>query len=68
MLKATQAKSSVMMEVVKLPLSTDRGEWLAINLMEFFNAITMIYSLLEDFCTDEACPKMTATPKVGLVN
>ena len=53
-----------MLEVVMLPHGEDMNEWLTVNIIEFYNAISMFYTTLEDFCTDETCPKMTASDKV----
>jgi len=48
---------------VKLPQGEDENEWLAVNTVDFFNQINMLYGTITEFCTDEACPVMAAGPK-----
>ena len=43
-----------------VPLSKYR---LAVNTVDFFNAITLLYGTLVEYCTDEACPMMCAGAK-----
>ena len=45
---------------VKLPEGEDLNEWLAINLVDFYNQISMLYSTITDVCTEESCPIMSA--------
>eukprot|EP00461_Guttulinopsis_vulgaris_P004662 UN04664 len=44
-------------ESVKLPPNTDLNEWLAINTVDFFNELNLIFGTIEQSCN---CPKMTA--------
>eukprot|EP00158_Paraphelidium_tribonemae_P004686 Partr_v1_DN26910_c0_g1_i1_m7157 putative MOB kinase activator len=48
---------------VACPPGQDKTEWLAINTVDFFNQINMIYGCLTEFCTADACPVMTAGKK-----
>lgn len=41
----------------------DLNEWLAVNTVDFYNAISVLYSTLEDFCTDRTCEIMSAGGK-----
>ncbi|XP_073272226.1 MOB kinase activator-like 1A [Primulina huaijiensis] len=50
-------------EVVVLPPGEDLNEWLAVNTVDFFNQVTVLYATLSEFCTPENCPKMSAGPK-----
>lgn len=50
-------------EAVKLPEGEDRDEWVAVNTVDFFNQINMLYGTLTEFCTAETCPCMSAGPK-----
>lgn len=50
-------------EAVLLPPGEDLNEWLAVNTVDFLNAISVLYATLGDYCTDAACPKMTAGAK-----
>lgn len=50
-------------EAVKLPPGEDVREWLAVNTVDMYNAISVLYLTLVDFCTDASCPTMSAGPK-----
>jgi MOB kinase activator 1 len=47
---------------VKLPAGHDLDDWLAYNLIQFFNSLTCIWGPLAKYCTVQSCPKMTAGP------
>ncbi|PJF33211.1 MAG: hypothetical protein CUN57_02760, partial [Phototrophicales bacterium] len=48
---------------VKLPDSEDKNEWLAVNTVDFFNQINLLYGSITEYCTPESCPTMNAGPK-----
>ncbi|XP_021570785.1 deoxycytidine kinase [Carlito syrichta] len=48
---------------VMLPEGEDLNEWVAVNTVDFFNQINMLYGTITDFCTEESCPVMSAGPK-----
>ncbi|ORZ34153.1 Mob1/phocein [Catenaria anguillulae PL171] len=48
---------------VKLPEGESEDEWLAVNTVDFFNQINMLYGTITEFCTPHDCPVMTAGPK-----
>uniref|UniRef100_A0A803M8L7 MOB kinase activator-like 1A n=2 Tax=Chenopodium quinoa TaxID=63459 RepID=A0A803M8L7_CHEQI len=50
-------------EAVKLPPGEDFNEWLAVNTVDFFNQVNILYGTLTEFCTATSCPTMTAGPK-----
>ncbi|XP_066387703.1 MOB kinase activator-like 1A [Miscanthus floridulus] len=50
-------------EAVRLPIGEDLSEWLAVNTVDFFNHINVLYSTLMEFCTPHTCPVMAAGPK-----
>ncbi|CAA2964679.1 Hypothetical predicted protein [Olea europaea subsp. europaea] len=50
-------------EAVQLPLGEDVNEWLAINTVDFFNQVSILYATLTEFCTESSCPIMSAGPK-----
>ena len=50
-------------EAVLLPPGEDLNEWLAVNTVDFYNAISMLYATLAEYCTDGSCPTMCAGPK-----
>lgn len=58
-----------MRQAVKLPNGEDRNEWIAMNTIEQFNTLTMVYDIIADFCTVKSCPLMSAaSPKGEYVN
>ena len=48
---------------VVLPAGEDLEEWLAVNTIEVYNEINLLYGVLAEFCTVETCPLMSAGPK-----
>ncbi len=48
---------------VELPKGENLNEWFAVNTIEFFNEISLIYGCLTEFCTAETCPTMSAGPR-----
>jgi len=48
---------------VKLPPDEDSNEWLAVNIIDFFNQINLLYGSITEFCTPKSCPVMSAGPK-----
>ena len=48
---------------VQLPEGEDVDEWVAVNTVDFFNQINMLYGTITEFCTEERCPIMSAGPK-----
>jgi len=48
---------------VKLPEGEDLNEWLAVNTVDFFNQINMLYGTITEFCTPQSCSVMSAGPK-----
>jgi len=45
---------------VALPESEDLNEWLAVNTVDFFNQINLLYGSISEFCTPQSCPTMSA--------
>lgn len=48
---------------VRLPKGENINDWIAINLVDFFNELSLLWGVITDVCTDESCPKMTAGSK-----
>ncbi|XP_045584078.2 MOB kinase activator-like 1 isoform X2 [Procambarus clarkii] len=48
---------------VMLPEGEDLNEWVAVNTVDFFNQINMLYGTITEMCTEESCPVMSAGPK-----
>jgi len=55
--------SGNMRAAVVLPQGEDLNEWLAVNTVDFFNEISLLYGTITDFCTKESCPLMSAGDK-----
>jgi MOB kinase activator 1 len=47
---------------VRLPEGEDINEWYAVNIVDFWNQISMLYSTTSDYCTATTCPVMCAGP------
>eukprot|EP01137_Pigoraptor_chileana_P002961 Opistho-2@42492 len=48
---------------VKLPPGENLNEWLAVNTLDFYNQINMLFGGLREHCTSESCPVMSAGEK-----
>ncbi|EGD87221.1 uncharacterized protein TERG_03471 [Trichophyton rubrum CBS 118892] len=48
-------------KAVKLPDGEDVNEWLAVNLVDFYNQINLLYGSITEFCSPQTCPEMKAT-------
>jgi len=48
---------------VQLPKGEDLHEWLAMNIVDFFNQINLLYGTISEFCTSSICPVMSAGSK-----
>ncbi len=48
---------------VELPTGEDLYEWLAVNTIEFYNEISLLYGTQVEYCNSETCPVMSAGPK-----
>ncbi len=57
--KATLGSGNMRSAVV-LPKGEDLNEWLAVNTVDFFNEISLLYGTITDYCTKDACPVMNA--------
>lgn len=47
---------------VTLPEGEDVNEWIAVNTVDFYNQINMLYGTITEFCTPDECPVMSAGP------
>ena len=52
-----------MQQAVLLPEGEDINEWLAMNTIEFYNQINILYGVVQGFCTEATCPTMSAGAK-----
>ncbi|KAG8418898.1 Mitotic exit network component [Metarhizium acridum] len=55
-------------KVVKLPEGEDENEWLAVNMVDFYNQINLLYGAITEFCSPQSCPEMKATDEYGPPN
>ncbi|KAH7061260.1 Mob1/phocein [Macrophomina phaseolina] len=53
--------SGSLRKAVQLPEGEDLGEWLAVNVVDFYNQINLIYGSITEFCSPQSCPEMKAT-------
>ncbi|KAM3419413.1 hypothetical protein BST61_g5342 [Cercospora zeina] len=53
--------SGSLRKVVQLPEGEDRDEWLAVNVVDFYNQINLLYGAITEFCSPQSCPEMKAT-------
>jgi len=60
--KATLGSGNMRSAVV-LPKGEDLCEWLAVNTVDFFNEISLLYGTITEFCTPSTCPVMSAGPQ-----
>eukprot|EP00955_Chlamydomonas_euryale_P082977 363789-Chlamydomonas_euryale.AAC.1 len=51
------------MEAVVLPPGEAQDEWLAVNTVDFYNAIAVLFFTLEEYCTERTCEVMAAGGK-----
>jgi len=59
----TTLGSGDLRQAVKLPDGENLNEWLAVNTVDFFNQINLLYGSIAEFCIPESCPVMNAGPK-----
>jgi len=52
-----------MQQAVQLPSGECINEWIAVNTLDFYNEINLLYGAIQGFCTDQSCPKMSAGSK-----
>lgn len=45
-------------ELIRQPKGVDKNEWIANNIVAFFNHVNSLYNVLCDFCTPTTCPSM----------
>jgi len=50
-------------EAVMLPKGEDLNEWLSVHTLDFFNEVSLLYGTIEEFCTKDNCPVMSAGAK-----
>ncbi|ODV91694.1 hypothetical protein CANCADRAFT_74632 [Tortispora caseinolytica NRRL Y-17796] len=48
--------------IVILPRYVDLGDWLALNMFEFFSNLKQFHLVIDEFCTARTCPSMSAGP------
>ncbi|KAI6176293.1 Mob1/phocein family protein [Aphelenchoides bicaudatus] len=50
-------------QVVKLPDDEKFDDWLAVNTVDFFNRVNLLYGTISDACTPQSCPTMSGGTK-----
>lgn len=61
--KATLHSGLDLSQVVKVPDDQEYEDWIAVNVVDFFNRINIIYGTVCEICTDASCPMMSGGPK-----
>jgi MOB kinase activator 1 len=51
-----------MKDALRLPEGEDINEWFTVNVVDFYNELSILYATVADVCTRESCPKMQAGP------
>ncbi|OLL24986.1 Maintenance of ploidy protein mob1 [Neolecta irregularis DAH-3] len=51
---------------VQLPEGEDVDEWLAVNVVDFYNHANMLYATVAEVCGPETCPIMNAGPRYDI--
>ncbi|CAF0891735.1 unnamed protein product, partial [Didymodactylos carnosus] len=46
-------------ELIRQPAGVDKNEWIASNIVSFFNHVNLLYGAMSDYCTQSICPTMT---------
>ncbi|EGG20435.1 Mob1-like protein [Cavenderia fasciculata] len=57
--KAGLLNGTMIKDSVKCPQGEDENDWVAIHTIEIYNTVNYCYAFVQDFCTDQTCPKMT---------
>ena len=47
---------------VKCPEGTNPNDWISMHAVEFYNQLTLFFTMLQGNCTSESCPHMCAGP------
>jgi len=45
---------------VKLPPGENLNDWIAVAIVDFFNQLSILYAPVQEHCTEETCPEMSA--------
>lgn len=61
-IKGTLGGMGATAESVDPPPGQDVNDWIAMNLIEFYNQLNMFFTAISDECTQESCPKMCSGP------
>ncbi|KJE94944.1 mob1 [Capsaspora owczarzaki ATCC 30864] len=49
-------------EAVRVPAGEKDNEWLAVNTLDFYNQLNLMYGSIRELCTEATCPTMSAGP------
>lgn len=50
----------LLFQLLSFMLGEDPNEWIAVNTVDFFNQINMLYGTITEFCTEDTCCIMSA--------
>ncbi|EFA77318.1 Mob1-like protein [Heterostelium album PN500] len=57
-LKEGFLKGTLVRDSVKCPPGEVENDWIAIHTIEIYNTMNHCYAFVQDYCTEEGCPKM----------
>ena len=60
--QATLGAGTNLKDAVKLPKGENLNDWLANGVVDFYDILVQLYSLIKDECTPQSCPEMKAGP------
>lgn len=60
--EATVGNNADFRMAVTLPEGEDLKSWVGVQTSNFFTEIGMLYATLQEYCTEESCPRMSAGP------
>lgn len=58
--KTLSCKTVDFRTLAKLPDMEDYNEWLAVNVIDFYNEIVLLHGVITEMCTERTCPVMNA--------
>ncbi|XP_055331131.1 MOB kinase activator 2-like [Paramacrobiotus metropolitanus] len=53
-------QTSQLRQIICLPSEIELSEWLASQIIPFFNNVNLLYGTISEFCTQSTCPTMSA--------
>jgi len=61
-MKKTATRTLTLEAAARIPAGEDPNDWHAVNLLDFYNDLSLLMGILEELCTKSSCPHMSAGP------